>query len=80
MIPGRTLARWATLISLVDMGSWPESNSGPMEPPSTTMVKSGAWGFLAKAAASRGMPTPANTDLTPASWRAAITASNSAGE
>ena len=79
-MPGSICARGAVRISLVEYGSRPGTMRGPMLPPSTTMTSCGARVFCASTAATRGTPTPANTEVTPASWRAATTARSSVSE
>src|SRR5262245_28049971 len=77
VMPGSIVARRPARISLVEMGRKPGAISGPMMPPSMTMVRRGAWRCLASAAASRGTPTPAKTVVSSRSSREAMTASNS---
>ena len=79
-MPGSICALGAVRISLVEYGNRPGTICGPMLPPSTTMTSWGARVFCASTADTSGTPTPANTELTPASWRAAITASSSVAE
>ena len=77
VIPGSMVARRPARISLVETGRRPGAISGPMIPPSMTMVSRGAWRCLARAAARRGTPTPAKTVVSSRSSREAMTASNS---
>src|SRR2546426_7538742 len=68
-MPGSIWARYAARISLVEIGSRPGLMRGPMMPPSMTMVSFGAWRCWARAAASSGTPTPANTVVSSRSCR-----------
>src|SRR5579875_275031 len=77
VIDGSSTPRRAARISLVEIGRRPGAISGPMTPPSSTIVRFGACVVWARTDASSGVPTPANTILRSSSSRAALTASSS---
>src|ERR1700736_3289777 len=75
---GSITARRPARISFVEIGRRPGRTSSPTTPPSTTIVRWGAWVDFANADARRGVPTPANTILWSASSRLAVAARSSA--
>src|SRR2546425_6012201 len=76
---GSMTARRPARISLVEMGRCPGRTSSPTTPPSTTIVRWGAWVDFARTDGRRGVPTPAKTILWSASSRLAVAAMSSAG-